>query len=172
MKSRCIDVHIVANLADTSPLASHGRLSQQRLRYAAYRRIRGISTLLDSSAPAAGVRIVAPESFRRIALSLPEAIESSHMGTPDFRVRDKIFATLGGGGVKDRALVKLSLPQQEMFLRIDAQAFAPVSGAWGRKGWTGLHLREAQDVLVRDALLAAWRNVVPKRLAARVESGD
>jgi len=33
--------------------------------------------------------------FRRIALRLPEAIEASHGGHPDFRVGGKIFATLG-----------------------------------------------------------------------------
>ena len=35
------------------------------------------------------------DTFRRIALSLPEASESAHMAHPDFRVRGKIFATLG-----------------------------------------------------------------------------
>ncbi len=33
--------------------------------------------------------------FRRAALSLPEATEGAHMGHPDFRVRNKIFASLG-----------------------------------------------------------------------------
>ena len=32
--------------------------------------------------------------FRRIALSLEGAQESSHMGNPDFRVGNRIFATL------------------------------------------------------------------------------
>jgi hypothetical protein len=32
--------------------------------------------------------------FRRIALSLEGVEESSHMGSPDFRVQGKIFATL------------------------------------------------------------------------------
>ena len=32
--------------------------------------------------------------FRRIALSLEGAEEGSHMGSPDFRVEGKIFATL------------------------------------------------------------------------------
>lgn len=112
-----------------------------------------------------------PESFRRIALNLPEAIESSHMGTPDFRVHGKIFATLGGGDVKERAVLKLTLAQQEMFLHVDAQAFAPVQGGWGRKGWTWLHLRDVADALARDALIAAWRNVAPKRLAASLDEG-
>jgi hypothetical protein len=38
------------------------------------------------------------EDFRRIALSLPGAEESSHMGAPDFRVGGRIFATLASQG--------------------------------------------------------------------------
>ncbi|MBV8820720.1 MAG: MmcQ/YjbR family DNA-binding protein, partial [Acidobacteriaceae bacterium] len=34
------------------------------------------------------------DDFRRIALSLPGAEESSHMGAADFRVGGRIFATL------------------------------------------------------------------------------
>ena len=40
-------------------------------------------------------RRMTADEFRRIALSLPEAVEIGHMGHPDFRVRKKIFATLG-----------------------------------------------------------------------------
>lgn len=32
--------------------------------------------------------------FRKFALALPDATESSHMGHPDFRLNDHIFATL------------------------------------------------------------------------------
>ena len=51
--------------------------------------------------------------FRRIALSLPEATKGAHMGHPGFRVRNKIFATLG---VPDAAwgMVKLTPEQQDM----------------------------------------------------------
>jgi len=35
-----------------------------------------------------------PKSFRRIALSLPEATEGSHFSNADFRIAGKIFATL------------------------------------------------------------------------------
>ena len=34
------------------------------------------------------------EDFRRIALSLEGAEEGSHMGSPDFRVGSRIFATI------------------------------------------------------------------------------
>ena len=50
--------------------------------------------------------------FRRMALALPETVESAHMAHPDFRVRGKIFATLGypktGWG-----MVKLAAAQQK-----------------------------------------------------------
>ena len=105
------------------------------------------------------------DQFRRIALGFPEAIESAHMGTPDFRVRGKIFATLGSRN-EGRCVVKFTLEQQEMFMRIEPAVFAPVEGGWGRKGWTLLHLRVAATGIVRDALDSAWRNVAPKRLAA------
>ena len=36
-----------------------------------------------------------PDAFRTLALSLPEATESAHQNHPDFRVRGKVFATLG-----------------------------------------------------------------------------
>jgi len=32
--------------------------------------------------------------FRRLALALPEATEGSHMGHADFRVHNKIFASI------------------------------------------------------------------------------
>jgi hypothetical protein len=35
-----------------------------------------------------------PDGFRKLALSLPEAVETSHFNRPDFRVRKKVFATL------------------------------------------------------------------------------
>ncbi|MEO6688705.1 MAG: MmcQ/YjbR family DNA-binding protein [Dokdonella sp.] len=106
-----------------------------------------------------------PDDFRRLALALPEAIESAHMGTPDFRVRGKIFATLGSGA-QSRCVVKFTLEQQDMFMHVDPAAFEPVKGGWGRKGWTQILLANAQSPIVGDALTLAWRNVAPKKLAA------
>ena len=108
------------------------------------------------------------DQFRRAALALPEAIESTHMGRPDFRVRKKIFATLGSGG-NDLGVLNFTLEQQELFVRADPAAFAPIPGGWGRKGWTQLQLGDAEPAIVRDALTAAWCNVVPKKLAATLD---
>jgi hypothetical protein len=105
-----------------------------------------------------------PNEFRKMALSLPEAIESAHMGHPDFRVRGKIFATLLG---RDEAcgMVKLTPEQQRWFARIEPKVFAPVKGGWGRRGATNVHLESATEDNLFPALAAAWRNVAPKHLA-------
>jgi hypothetical protein len=100
--------------------------------------------------------------FRSLALSLPEASEAAHMGHPDFRVRGKIFATLGPD--EDWGMVKLTSDEQASFVRTEPGVFHPASGAWGRRGCTIVQLAEADELTVRQALIAAWRNTAPKRL--------
>jgi hypothetical protein len=99
------------------------------------------------------------DDFRKLALSLPDSEESSHMGHPDFRVRGKIFATLHGGF----GMVKLTLDQQEVFVNIAPEIFQPVKGGWGLKGATNVILKKAKKTITRDALLTAWRNVTSAR---------
>jgi hypothetical protein len=57
------------------------------------------------------------DEFRSLALSLPEAEEKEHMGHPDFRVRNKIFATLAPG--ETQGMVKLTPEQQSMFVKTE-----------------------------------------------------
>ena len=104
------------------------------------------------------------DDFRKLALSLPEAIESAHMHHPDFRVRGKIFATLGYPG-NDWAVVKLTPDEQKRFMQSDPKVFQPVKGAWGRRGNANVYLPAANIDIVREALTAAWRNAAPKRLS-------
>src|SRR3954471_21501442 len=94
--------------------------------------------------------------FRSLALSFPEAAEAAHMDHPDFRVRGKIFATLGPD--EDWAMVKVTPEQQALFLRTEPTVFHPASGAWGRRGATIIRLADAEEASVRQALDAAWRN--------------
>src|SRR3954469_6253294 len=97
------------------------------------------------------------DNFRTIALSLPDATESAHMNHPDFRVRNKIFATLGypadGWG-----MVKLTPNQQKLVLRSQPEAFVPAKGAWGKAGATTVLLAKARTAIVKKALSAAWSN--------------
>jgi len=105
--------------------------------------------------------------FRKIALSLPEVTEQSHMDHPDFRVRGKVFATLGHPD-KGRAMVKLTNAQQDMLVRACPAAFAPVPGGWGRRGATHVLLKHADQATIQDALRMAWRNTAPKSLIAQL----
>ena len=104
-----------------------------------------------------------PAQFRKIALSLPEAIESIHHAHPDFRVAGKIFATLGYPD-DSFGVVMLDPDEQAFYVRIDSKVFAPVKGEWGRKGSTLVNLRAAKPSIVRESLQAAWEHRAPKRL--------
>lgn len=104
-----------------------------------------------------------PDAFRALALALPEAEESAHMDHPDFRVANKIFATLGPAG-QTWAMVRLTPEQQAEFMRAEPKVFESCAGAWGRGGATKVQLKVARKATVRQALLAAWRNTAPKRL--------
>lgn len=105
------------------------------------------------------------EAFLKLALSLPEAAQSSHAGASDIRVRGKIFAQPPGKPV-GLALIKLTSEQQEMMCSAEPDVFIPEAGHWGRAGWTRLAVELADDATVRSALWAAWCNVAPKSLAA------
>jgi hypothetical protein len=98
--------------------------------------------------------------FRQIALGMEGAVESAHMGHPDFRANGKIFATLSPGG--DKGMVKLTPDQQQEFIRSDAVVFTPASGAWGRQGCTMVLLAKADEQTVGEAMTMAWQNVAAR----------
>jgi hypothetical protein len=102
------------------------------------------------------------DDFRELALALPEAAEGSHMGHADFRVRGKIFATLGPD--ETWGMVKLLSDQQAVFVRTEPIVFQPIKGAWGLRGATQVRLEAASESSVRQALVMAWRNTAPKGL--------
>jgi hypothetical protein len=107
-----------------------------------------------------------PSDFRRLALSLPEATEQSHMDHPDFRVAGKIFATLGYPE-DGWAMVKLTPVEQEIFMKAQPGVFSPCAGAWGRRGATSVRLKTARKPTLRRALTAAWLLAAPKSLSSQ-----
>ena len=104
--------------------------------------------------------------FRRIALSLPGAVEGAHGGHPDFRVGGKIFATLGYPDARSGALM-LTPQDQDFLLRDYPRAFIPAVGAWGRAGSTMVLLRAAPRKAVAIALESAWKRRAPKKHLAQ-----
>ena len=103
------------------------------------------------------------KDFRRIALSMPEAVEGAHMGHADFRVEKRIFATLGYE--KEGYGVLLLTPEQQAGMVEDApEVFSPVPGGWGRQGCTRVRLSKVKEDVLVAALRTAWLGKAPKRL--------
>lgn len=104
--------------------------------------------------------------FRRLALGLPEAVESSHFDHPDFRFRNRIFATLGYPDQR-WGMVRLTPDQQTEVIRAAPEAFRPAAGAWGRSGSTVMLLSAITTVALRPILRRAWENIAAKSTVSK-----
>lgn len=102
--------------------------------------------------------------IRRLALALPETVESSHMGTPDFRVGGKIFAT--ARHTEARCMLKLPLHIQEAMVENQPDVFSLPPAGWAKNGATYADTDKIDPDLLRDLLDLAWRQTAPKKLAA------
>jgi len=100
---------------------------------------------------------VTADGFRKLALSLPDAIESSHLDHPDFRIGKRVFATLAYPD-SSWAMVKLTPSQQAKLSASHPAVFVPVPGGWGARGATNVKLRPATRAAVWPALVLAWKN--------------
>ena len=99
--------------------------------------------------------------FQRIALSFEGVVKGSHMGATDFRVGDRIFATLAA--VKHGyGNLMLTPEQQAEFVAEMPEVFLPIKGGWGRNGATHIRLENATEDVLVGALRAAWKNRVEK----------
>lgn len=106
-----------------------------------------------------------PDGFRRIALGMEHAIEGAHMGHLDFRVKDRIFATLHPD--HKCGMVKLTPDQQQKFVRENPATFAPENGAWGRAGCTSVRLDSVDEDTLGEAMTLAWQNIARRSVAGR-----
>src|ERR1700691_6482180 len=94
--------------------------------------------------------------FRRIALSLEGADEGSHMGSVDFRVGGRIFATLAS--VREGyGNLMITLEHQAAFIAERPDLFLPVFGGWGRMGITHIRLAAADEDILTGAIHTAWK---------------
>jgi hypothetical protein len=94
--------------------------------------------------------------FRRMALSLKGAEESSHMGAPAFCVGGRIFATLATQS-QGYGNLMLTLDQQAAFVEELPEIFLPIAGGWGRMGMTHIRLALASEDVLAGALRTAWK---------------
>lgn len=103
------------------------------------------------------------DDARALALDFPDTAEKSHMGKADFRVRDRVFATLPRAG---EMALRLDPAEQAALLATAPQTFAAAAGAWGRQGWTIVQLEDVDPQELRELVNEAWRRRAPRRLVA------
>jgi hypothetical protein len=106
-----------------------------------------------------------PNDFRRLALSFPNTEESSHMGAADFRVGNRIFATLA---MQEQGYGNLMLTPalQADFVADRPDLFLPIFGGWGRMGGTHIRLAETDEDTLAGALYTAYKLRIQRNQAA------
>ena len=77
------------------------------------------------------------------------------MGSADFRVGGRIFATLASQK-QGYGNLKLTPEQQAEFVETAPEIFVPIAGGWGRMGMTHVRLDKADEDVLSGALRAAW----------------
>ena len=110
------------------------------------------------------------DTLRKLALSFPETTEEPHFEKTSFRVKKKIFATYDEKN--NRACLKFSEVDQDVFSAIDKTAIYPVPNKWGKQGWTFVELDKINDTVIMDALTTAYCEVAPKKLAEKIRRKD
>ena len=78
------------------------------------------------------------------------------MGSPDFRVDGRIFATLAAQG-NGYGNLMLSPEQQAQFVQELPGVFLPIPGGWGRMGATHVVLSKVSQDVLHGALQTAWQ---------------
>ena len=106
------------------------------------------------------------KGFRRIALGMKDAVESAHMGHPDFRNsrnRGKIFATLWNEG-----RVNVMVDEGGIRTAIAAAPEACEEVWWGKRlAAVGVALARVERDHLGELLEDAWEQKAPKRLLPR-----
>jgi len=110
------------------------------------------------------------EILKETALSFPETVEAPHFEKTSFKVKKKIFATYSRAD--NRASIKLSLVDQDVFSAMSKETIYPIPNKWGTKGWTLVELGQVEDELLIDAIRSAYIEVAPKKLSNQIRRED
>ena len=83
-------------------------------------------------------------------------------------MRGKIFAGLSPDG--KRGTLKLPPDVQAVVLDAKPKVFSPAPGAWGRSGWTYVHLPHVRLAELETLLIESWRLTAPRRLTQEFDA--
>jgi predicted DNA-binding protein (MmcQ/YjbR family) len=123
------------------------------------------------------------QRVRKICLGLPETTEKTAWGHPTFRVKDKMFASIGGWdydeagkplkqgekGIRKVTMTMPTLPgEQEALLARGHPFFYPAYV--GVRGWIGVEIDGATDWdEIEEIVETAYRKIAPKKLSAQLD---
>ena len=111
--------------------------------------------------------MLSPDEARRLALSLPEAVEQDHHGRPSFRVAGRIFATLW-----DEEHMNVMLDEPGIRTAVQAHPEACAEVMWGKRlAAARVNLPAAEADLLAELLADAWEGKAPAREGARRRRG-
>jgi predicted DNA-binding protein (MmcQ/YjbR family) len=110
--------------------------------------------------------MVSIDTLRKLALSFPEVTEKPHFEKLSFRVKKKIFATYDKKN--NRACLKFSEIDQDVFTKANPITIYAVDNKWGKQGWTNIELNKVNKDLFIDALTTAYCEVAPSKLAEQI----
>ena len=103
---------------------------------------------------------VSVDDARRLALSLPEAVEQNHHGRPSFRVGGRIFATLW---TEER--MNVMVDEGGVLTAVESAPDACEKVWWGKRlAAVGVRLPAVDAELLAELLTDAWEQKAPKRL--------
>jgi predicted DNA-binding protein (MmcQ/YjbR family) len=102
--------------------------------------------------------------LRKIALALPDAVETITWGEPHFRVGGKIFGGVGRSDGREVTSAKLEKPHAEALL-LDPR-FSPAPYV-GKHGWVQFALEAVTPAELERLVHESYRLVAPKRVRGR-----
>lgn len=102
------------------------------------------------------------DDVRRVALALPEVVETPHFESSSLRVAGKILCTFGSNG--EQIVLKFTTEDQHNLVADDPAVLSPVRGSWGQKGWTEVRIAHLDVARLEVLIRLAWATVAPKRL--------
>jgi predicted DNA-binding protein (MmcQ/YjbR family) len=112
------------------------------------------------------------EQLRAVCLALPEATEGEGVGSPSFRVRDKIFAMHHPMDGRPSLWCKAPRGFQETVVAAQPDLYF-VPPYVGHHGWVGAWLDAEVDWdFITDLIEGSYRMTAPKRLLARLKTTD
>jgi predicted DNA-binding protein (MmcQ/YjbR family) len=110
------------------------------------------------------------DRLRAICMAFPEAAEDgAGVGTPSFKVRDKIFAMRHGMAGRPSMWCKAPAGAQDILVGSNPARFF-VPPYVGHHGWIGVWLDDDLDwEEIADLIADSYRMTAPKRLLALIE---